>query len=480
MSNSHDSIFAKILQKTNLLTDELYTNKNFLFDLCSYFNIAQGFIYTRDFTGNFIKSDFYRASYAKAHPETLDMRNLLGLELLSELSSRKIVLAQGDEKESKLEDLLTEIFHCSTLIFVPILNQHYELSAFIGLSDRRKFAASASNQFDIDASSSLLSLLASRVKLNMFEKNIDNAEKVLNNVLNNLNVDIYVNDYYTHDILYANKSMAAPYGGIENMLGKKCYASIFSGKTEQCEFCPQTKLIDETGKPNKTYSWDYQRALDGSWFRVFSSCIPWTDGRIAHLVESVDITENKENQILIEKLAQFDYLTGLPNRRSLHDQLESFIDDKSLFSDEFYVLFCDLDGFKNINDTLGHHAGDVLLKALSHELKNLPKEDIRAYRHGGDEFVILIRDFKDISKLKKYIDTLFEIFCNTYAFAGREMKCGCSIGACHFPSNATSIKELFHIADVAMYSAKQSGKGTIHFISNDKFLTLDEYFKQLV
>ncbi|MCD7874496.1 MAG: GGDEF domain-containing protein [Acidaminococcaceae bacterium] len=148
------------------------------------------------------------------------------------------------------------------------------------------------------------------------------ASNSLESILDNTGIDIYVNDFYNHDILYANKSMAAPYGGIAQFLGRKCWEVLFPGQNGPCSFCPQQKLIDENGEPTKIYSWDYQRPFDGSWFRVFSAAFRWVDGRLAHVVSSADITENKHNEALIEYLANYDALTELPNRRMLVQECE--------------------------------------------------------------------------------------------------------------------------------------------------------------
>ncbi len=98
-------------------------------------------------------------------------------------------------------------------------------------------------------------------------------------------------------------------------------------KVKPCDFCPQPKLVDQHGEPSKIYSWDYQRPFDGAWFRVLSGTFRWLDGRLAHVVSSVDITENKNNEALIARLANYDPLTNLPNRRKLMADCEHLIQE---------------------------------------------------------------------------------------------------------------------------------------------------------
>ncbi len=476
MSSSVENFFQMMIEKLSILNEQELSKHNFLKDICLFFDISHAFIYESDHSGDFHKKEYVETVKTISLLDTLNIKKLLGRELLSELCSKKVITFSGEKEKNQLEKKLSEILNVNTLIFIPILNQHYELAGFVGLGDRRR-KARHSVAIDIEKSCSLLSLLANEIKLEMFQKGIANTEEALSNVLDHIGIDIYVNDYYTHDVLYVNKSMAAPYGGVKNMIGKKCWGSIFNDKVEQCEFCPQPKLLDENGEPNKTYTWDYERPFDKSWFRVLSSSFTWTDGRIAHLVASVDITENKRNQLLIEKLALFDHLTGLPNRRSLHDDIQSFIGNKQVFGEEWYLLFIDLDGFKSVNDTFGHQAGDVLLIGIANDLKNASSEYIRAYRQGGDEFVVLLKDKGSKDFIAGVIDDLFAIFRKRYSYEGQDIGCNCSIGVAHYPTDAKNSKDIFHLADTAMYRVKKDGRGTVRFCHEGEFLTMEQYFK---
>ncbi len=478
MQNKVEDFFQDMIEKLSILNEEV-SKHSFLEDMCTFFDISHAFIYEYNYTGKFLRKEYYQLVTNNSLREEIDIKEELGAELLSELCSKKIILSLGENNDnnsidSKLENALKNIFNINSLIFIPILNQNFTLAGFVGLCDRRKEIRRAKT--NVNKACALLTLLANTVKLEIFQKGIANAENALANVLDHTGIDIYVNDYYTHDILYANKSMAAPYGGVEKMLGKKCWQSIFTDKTGPCEFCPQPRLLDEEGKLNKTYQWDYERPFDKSWFRVLSSSFPWNDGRIAHLVASVDITESKRNQFIIEKLAHYDYLTGLLNRRSLHSDIELFIADKKAFSEKFYVLFCDLDEFKAINDTLGHDAGDVLLKNVSDEIRKICSSDIKAYRQGGDEFVVIAKDFGSEEFIKNLVKDLFEIFSRKYKYKDSEMSCGCSIGIAHYPSQATNAKEVFQLADTAMYKVKKEGKGCVRFCHKGQTLNMNDYF----
>ncbi len=473
-SERKDKFLSKIVERLSIESEEVYAREEFLKETCEFFSISHGFIYEVDPRGWFAIKDNYVLPQANGLEVSLDLQDRLGRAMLSELSSQKVIIVEGNqEKYNELELRLKEIFQANILILIPILNQHYELSAILGISDLRKEIRD--KEIDIKSSCAVLSLLAEKVKIEMFQKGIQNAEHVLKNVLNHVGIDIYVNDYYTHDILYVNDSMAAPYGGVANMMGKKCYKAIFTDKEEQCEFCPQPRLLDENENPSKTYSWDYERQMDGSWFRVFSSAMPWTDGRIAHVVASVDITENKKNELAIEKIALYDHLTGLANLRSLHDDLDLVLDASKRLPLACYLIYVDLDGFKPINDTIGHRGGDELLKSIGLRLNQLPREHMRCYRQGGDEFVILMRDYGDKKDLKDTVQSLAEIFCDVYHFEGHEVQCGCSMGIAHFPSSAECQKSLVHFADMAMYEAKKIGQQSVRVYQKGECVSLEHY-----
>ncbi len=473
MFNETEEYFQSMIEKLNIINDNI-SKYGFLKDVCNFFDISHAFIYEFKSDGKFCKKEYYEATTINPFLDTIDVKKALGLELYSELCSKRYIICAGDKTKTELETKLTEMLNVNIIVFIPILNQNYELAGFVGLSDRRKTPRNA--KASLEKACALLNMLANIVKIEMFQVGFKNTEEALSNVLDHIGIDIYVNDYYTHDILYVNKSMAAPYGGVENMKGKKCWQAIFDDKTEPCIFCPQPKLLDENGNLNKTYQWDYERPFDKSWFRVLSSSFPWTDGRVAHLVASIDITESKRNKLLIEQLAQYDHLTGLANRRSLHDDIQLFIEDKTKFGDKWYVLFCDLDGFKSVNDTLGHDAGDVLLKGIAQDLKEICTDDMKAYRQGGDEFVVLLKDNNSIETLKNIIKDLFVIFRKRYNYNGTDMGCGCSIGAAHYPLDASTAKEIFHLADTAMYCVKKEGRGTARFCYKGEYIKMEDYF----
>ncbi len=479
MDTKYIEFYSSMMKKINSPDKKALSKVDFLKEVCDFFGYSTGFIYQIDTSTLLKKTTEYHINEMDSLEDEIDFPAEMGSSLFAQyVDTPIIVYSEKNNEASQLELELSRILKAKTYVLAPIKNLHGVFSGLVGLADRR--SENRAGEIDVEKCLSVLTLLINVVKLEIYETGVKNAEEILGRVLDHTCIDIYVNDFYTHEILYVNKSMAAPYGGVENMMGKKCWGSIFKDKTEPCDFCPQLKLIDEKGKPTNTYSWDYQRPFDGSWFRVFSSAFPWVDGRLAHLVASVDISDNKKNELLVESLANCDALTGLSNRRKLLLDIEEYITDDSLFGPAWCMLFCDLDGFKGINDTLGHAAGDALLVEISMRLGKKSKVECKTYRNGGDEFVILLATPKNDKDMFDSIDSIMKDFTDPCTFEGKTISVGCSIGAVKYPVDGVTSDELLHNADIAMYEAKNAGKGIVRFYNRGKVSereSTDEHLK---
>ena len=179
-----------------------------------------------------------------------------------------------------------------------------------------------------------------------------------------------------------------------------------------------------------------------------------------------DITERKLTEEKIMHMAQHDYLTGLPNRALFLDRLEQAIALAQRGNYKNAVLFLDLDGFKQVNDKLGHDVGDLLLHGVAERLKRTVRISDTVARVGGDEFTIVLNNIgtdENVSIVaKKIIDDLSEPFY----LKGQYCQVGCSIGIAIFPEDAEDSAALLKQADKAMYLSKQTGKNTYKFYSD--------------
>ena len=174
-----------------------------------------------------------------------------------------------------------------------------------------------------------------------------------------------------------------------------------------------------------------------------------------------DITERKEHQSQLEHLALHDALTGLPNRSLLNDRLEHSLDLARRHGEPLALLLLDLDRFKEINDTLGHHTGDLVLKEIASRLKKPIRSSDTIARIGGDEFAVLLPAVTDLARAKRVAGRIVKALEEPIQVVdGLALEVGISVGIAMFPEHAEEPRRLMQCADVAMYTAKNSATGT--------------------
>jgi diguanylate cyclase (GGDEF)-like protein/PAS domain S-box-containing protein len=171
-----------------------------------------------------------------------------------------------------------------------------------------------------------------------------------------------------------------------------------------------------------------------------------------------DITEHKRNVEQLRRLAHYDILTGVPNRYLFTKRLESLIQTSRKYHQQFALLFLDLDRFKNINDTLGHHMGDLLLQKAAQRLKGILRRQDTIARIGGDEFVIILPNLKHIREAIYIAEQIIESLKASFWLNGQEVYISTSIGISFYPYDGEDIETLVRKADRAMYQAKKSGR----------------------
>jgi len=176
-----------------------------------------------------------------------------------------------------------------------------------------------------------------------------------------------------------------------------------------------------------------------------------------------DITPQKRAEERIQYLATHDSLTGLPNRVLFSQLLNLTIKSAKRYERQFAVLFIDLDRFKIINDTLGHEAGDALLKEMAGRLKACSRSSDVVARLGGDEFVLLVQEITDKEQAAAMSRKLISAALKPVTIMEQECRVTASIGICMFPAGAADEQSLMKNADIAMYRAKEEGKNTYQF-----------------
>ncbi len=188
-----------------------------------------------------------------------------------------------------------------------------------------------------------------------------------------------------------------------------------------------------------------------------------SDKSIRFVFAITDISKQKEAEAGLKKLANYDSLTDLPNRALLHDRIKHAIEQSQRNKTQFAICFIDLDKFKLINDTLGHDVGDELLVEVADILKQTIRQVDTVARIGGDEFILVIENLKNLDPVYRIAQRIIESMANMDVSQKYQISSSPSIGVATFPSDGHSAHELLKSADIAMYHAKEQGRNNFQF-----------------
>ncbi|MGD2117545.1 MAG: EAL domain-containing protein [Chromatiales bacterium] len=243
---------------------------------------------------------------------------------------------------------------------------------------------------------------------------------------------------------------------------------FFDEKTAKA-FRANDRRMLKSGKPRRNEEW--VTYPDGHQVLLDTLKTPYydPDGNVLGLIGiSRDITEIKNYQAQLEELAYNDILTHLPNRRYLVDRMQQAIASADRHNTKFAVCALDLDGFKPINDQLGHAAGDKFLIEFSKRLTHSLRTEDTVARWGGDEFTLLFTDIRNNNECVELVERLQNLISTPYTTEGKEFILTASIGLTIYPDDKGDADTLLRHADQAMYNAKSSGKNQYHFFDAEQ------------
>jgi diguanylate cyclase (GGDEF)-like protein/PAS domain S-box-containing protein len=290
------------------------------------------------------------------------------------------------------------------------------------------------------------------------EAKLQLAKKVFDNTLEAiliLDVNIKVVD--------CNTSFNALTGyGRKELLGQNPFMLSFGRHTDN-----SLKDIEEVVFQNEFWKGEiWNRHKDGELYPCLASMssVKNSEGRVVHYVMVLlDISSMKQDQQRLEKMANFDQLTGLANRFLFGDRLHSALSRAHRNNNHMAVLYIDLDGFKQVNDNLGHQQGDELLITISRKLNQCVREDDTVARLGGDEFAIILNEQPERSGVIMLVERILKVVAIRVPSADQSYLVTASIGIALYPQDGDDSKTLIRHADQAMYHAKNQGKNTYHF-----------------
>ena len=300
--------------------------------------------------------------------------------------------------------------------------------------------------------------------------------KIYANAFENSGEPILITDE-NNNIININKAFTEQIGYTrEEVMGKN--PRIFaSGKTPASTYEEMWKSLNETGFWQGEL-WD--KTKSGRIFPKLAAISAIKDEYnqdLFYIASFADISDRKEAEERIAHLAHHDILTGLQNRFSLEDRLEQALSIAQRDQTMVALFFIDLDRFKNINDSLGHHAGDKLLIEVANRLKECVRDSDIVARIGGDEFVIVLTGMKDSTQAALIAETLLRQVSRPYVIDKHTLETSPSIGISIYPDDGSNVDELMRNADIAMYHAKEQGRNNYHFFTDSMLVSAQERLK---
>ncbi|MBQ8007518.1 MAG: EAL domain-containing protein [Lachnospiraceae bacterium] len=372
---------------------------------------------------------------------------------LSQIGDQTRIISYRTRIDEKNRDWLDSI-GVSAAVAIPIaINGKTAMYAFYVDNKPNREWGIEEVKFFGDATKVIQSSATNRIQRN----SITSSYKSLETILDNVGSAIYVRDVSSSNIVYVNRMCKNTF---ENEIKSGAIVGLF----------------EESSRYNTASSYrEVNYKERNRWYDVTSTNMTWVDGRRVVLYAIIDVTEKKQYQKKIEQQANNDFLTGLYNRMCCERDLLRIIDEAKECGGKGAVIYLDLDDFKHINDGLGHQYGDVLLKAISSSLTRINGVENTCYRMGGDEFVILV-PHSSYDRFEQIIESIRVVFNKPWFLKGADYYCTSSIGVVTFPDEGETVQDLIRKADIAMYSAKKSGKNKLaHYTDSSD----EEAYKRL-
>jgi diguanylate cyclase (GGDEF)-like protein/PAS domain S-box-containing protein len=301
------------------------------------------------------------------------------------------------------------------------------------------------------------------------EQELDETKTFLDSIIANIPVAVVVKDVETHRFILTNRAFEETIGRSSSDLKGKTVFDIYRTEDAQLMDKADTDAIQNSVGIS---SIDYEVETPQLGSRFFSTkriVIRDTQNDAKYLLVVIDdVTERKASEQRISFMAHHDALTGLANRLSVSQKIQEAAARQRRFGDSFGVLLLDLDRFKQVNDTLGHPAGDALLREVAARLKAVLRETDVLARLGGDEFAIIqASEGSQREAACSLASRIITIIGKPFEIDGNEVNIGTSIGIALAPEHGTKSDDLLKMADMALYRAKAAGRNSYRFFDSE-------------
>jgi diguanylate cyclase (GGDEF)-like protein/PAS domain S-box-containing protein len=298
------------------------------------------------------------------------------------------------------------------------------------------------------------------IRLQEREQRLREAEARLLTIFEAVHAGIILVDPLTHTIVEVNSTALRMFKATRSkVIGSPCkqFFCIEDGE------CPITDLGLELDDSERM-----MRDMEGGVTPVLKTASTVIINGKPHLLESFfDITDRKLAEQEIQQLAYYDTLTGLPNRVLLNDRVQLALARSDRETMPLAVIFLDLDHFKVVNDTLGHSSGDHLLQVIAKRLQECIRRTDTVARIGGDEFVVVLNGVSGSEDVAQLSQKILEAVVEPVELCGQEVFTSCSLGIALHPGDGNDVDTLLRHADVAMYQAKELGRNSYQFFSQE-------------
>jgi len=295
------------------------------------------------------------------------------------------------------------------------------------------------------------------------------AEEILemNSIVFEHTLEAVVISDENHNILTVNKAFTDITGYSKKEVSGKDFAILWCDQKKKKEKCDN--ILDELHKNGSWQGEINKRHKKGHRFPVHMSVIKGEkSNKLKHYISIFyDITYRKKSEDKLYQLAHFDTLTGLSNRHAFMGHLQESVEKSKRYETKCAVFFMDLDGFKSINDTYGHNAGDEVLSTTAARLKKIIRKTDLVARMGGDEFTVIIENFSDIRALNTLAQKMIETVSQSITLKEAKVNVTTSIGISIYPDDACDLDSVIRHADNAMYRAKELGKNNVQFFTKE-------------
>jgi len=290
--------------------------------------------------------------------------------------------------------------------------------------------------------------------------------KAVATILDSLDALVYVSDLETHELLFVNSYVKNICG--EDVLGKPCWQVLQADKQGPCEFCTNSRLLDEQGQPTGVYVWEFQNTVTGHWYQCRDQAIRWIDGRLVRMEIATNITDRKQMEEELreakqraEELARIDELTGVRNRRAFFEVGHLLFGQAQRSGQNLSAIMLDVDYFKQVNDRYGHFVGDQVLRTISQKIQEQIRETDIIGRLGGEEFALILpnADLTEALEVAERIRTL--IVATPINALGETIYCTSSFGVSTLQDGVKSLDALLAKADEALFLAKHKGRNRV-------------------